>query len=292
MVALASPSSLSAPPAASASSSTLINAQEVAQVNFPQIHWHVDAGRPAYEGMLKELRDLAVSNANARRTGTIIDTNGVPRNVTILDNTRTNNFADIVITSSTVTVHAVVRLSDLYVVRVYTLGTAHNRVLNLIGGLPNAASTDDNYFVGSEGYDALAASNRGNIALTSVTLGPATFANAVYELANPRTTRPNQARNILRLIFGISEAARFNPIANRIAGSFDTGNSATLSAHQVALIRSWAKVSHVLVGRTNGTDPGASTSVAGSSIGNARQAAALLATALNDGRNPNPKDEL
>lgn len=51
-------------------------------------------------------------------------------------------------------------------------------------------------------------------------------------------------------------------------------------------------VSHVFVGRTNHTDDDASTSVAGATIADARQAAALLAIALNSGPNPNPKDEL
>lgn len=46
------------------------------------------------------------------------------------------------------------------------------------------------------------------------------------------------------------------------------------------------------MGRTNGTDPSASTTVAGAEIADARVAATLLATALNDGPNPNPRDEL
>jgi hypothetical protein len=243
--------------------------------------------------MLSGLDALARSTANARLTGPVVNTRGNRVTVTVLDNTRTNHFADVVISSpdhAAPVVHAVVRLSDLYVVRVYAVGAPHNRVLNLIRGLPNESSTDDNFFVGREGYDAL--SRVANQALTGVTVGPGPFAQALFDLSNANSTRLNQARGLLTVIFGISEAARFRTLADRVAPSFDSGNSVTYSSQQISLIRDWANVSHVYVGHVNGTDNTASTSVAGASVSNERQAAALLAIALNDGTNPNPRDEL
>ncbi|WP_078532782.1 ribosome-inactivating family protein [Streptomyces hokutonensis] len=292
-VALSGLPSLATAGAAPASRGVRINAQEVAQVNFPQIHWDVDGGSAAYRQMLSELDELARSTANARLSDVVVNTRGNRVTVTILDNTRTNRFADIVISApghAAPTVHAVVRLSDLYVVRVYTVRSPHNRVLNLASGLPNESSTDDNFFVGREGYDAL--SRVGNQALTSVNIGPGSLAGALGALANPNSTRANQARSLLALIFGISEGARFRTLADRVAASLDSGNATTYSYQQISLIRDWAGVSHVFVGHTNGTDETASTSVAGATIDNARQAAALLAIALNNGANPTPKDEL
>ena len=270
-----------------------IDAQEVAQTNFPQVHWNIDDGADGYRTMLSGLDALARSTANARLTGPVVNTRGNRVTVTVLDNTRTNNFADVVISSPghfAPTVHAVVRLSDLYVVRVYTVGTSHNRVLNLIRHLPNESSTDDNFFVGREGYDAL--SRVANQSLTGVTIGPGPLSQALFNLASTSSTRLNQARGLLTFIFGISEAARFRTLADRVAPSFDSGDSVTYSSQQIGLIRNWANISHVYVGHVNGTDDGASTSVAGASISDARQAAALLAIALNDGADPNPKDEL
>ncbi len=111
--------------------------------------------------------------------------------------------------------HAVVRLSDLYVVRVYTVGTSHNRVLNLIRNVPNESSTDDNFFVGREGYDAL--SRVANQSLTSVTIGPGPLSQALFDLAGTGSSRLNQAHGLLSIIFGISEAARFRTLADRVA---------------------------------------------------------------------------
>ena len=278
---------------ATAPHSVKIDAQEVAQTNFPQVHWNIDDGADGYRAMLSALDALARSTANARLTGPVVNTRGNRVTVTVLDNTRTNNFADVVISSPghfAPTVHAVVRLSDLYVVRVYTVGAPHNRVLNLIRGLPNESSTDDNFFVGREGYDAL--SRVANQSLTGVTIGPGPLSQALFNLASTSSSRLNQARGLLTFIFGISEAARFRTLADRVAPSFDSGDSVTYSSQQIGLIRNWANISHVYVGHVNGTDDGASTSVAGASISDARQAAALLAIALNDGSNPNPTDEL
>ncbi|MFG2377253.1 ribosome-inactivating family protein [Streptomyces sp. NPDC048504] len=286
-------SGMSSPAAtATAPHSVKIDAQEVAQTNFPQVHWNIDDGAAGYRTMLSGLDALARSTANARLTGPVVNTRGNRVTVTVLDNTRTNHFADVVISSPghfAPTVHAVVRLSDLYVVRVYAVGTSHNRVLNLIRNVPNESSTDDNFFVGREGYDAL--SRVANQALTSVTIGPGALSQALFDLASTGSSRLNQARGLLSIIFGISEAGRFRTLADRVAPSFDSGDSVSYSSQQISLIRNWANVSHVYVGHVNGTDAGASTSVAGAGISDARQAAALLAIALNDGTNPNPRDE-
>ena len=236
-------SSLGAAGAAPTSHSVKIDAQEVAQTNFPQVHWNVDDGADGYRAMLSALDALARSTANARLTGPVVNTRGNRVTVTVLDNRRTNNFADVVISSpghSAPTVHAVVRLSDLYVVRVYAVGGSSNRVLNLIRNVPNESGTDDNFFVGREGYDAL--SRVANQALTSVTVGPGPLSQALFDLSNAGSSRLNQARGLLTVIFGISEAARFRTLADRVAPSFDSGDSVSYSSQQIGLIRNWAKI--------------------------------------------------
>ncbi|MFJ9565157.1 ribosome-inactivating family protein [Streptomyces fuscichromogenes] len=277
---------------ASAAGSTKIDAQNVDHINFPQVHWNVDGGKDAYLAMLRELRNLAESDGGARHTTEVLGTDGKQHIVVITDNTRTNSFADIVISNSgSPTVHAVVRLSDFYVVRFYTVGgTWDAQTLNLIHGVPNETGTDDNSFVGSENYNAL--SQKASLALNNVSLGPTDFDQALFALAKPKQTVADRAHGMLTFILGIAEAARFNQIASRVADTMDNFGSTTLSTQQVALIRSWSALSHVFVGRYNGTDPGASTSIAGATIEDIRVAAVLLAVALNDGTNPNPKDEL
>ncbi|MFD4872404.1 ribosome-inactivating family protein [Streptomyces sp. NPDC058420] len=121
---------------------------------------------------------------------------------------------------------------------------------------------------------------------------PGPLSQALFDLANANSSRLSQARGLLTVIFGISEAARFRTLADRVAPSFDSGDPVTYSSQRISLFRNWANVSHVYAGHVNCTDEGASTSVAGASISDARQAAALLAIALNDGANPNLKDEL
>jgi len=189
-------SGMSSPGAAGAATAphrVKIDAQEVAQTNFPQVHWNIDDGADGYRTMLSGLDALARSTANARLTGPVVNTRGNRVTVTVLDNTRTNTFADVVISSPghfAPTVHAVVRLSDLYVVRVYAVGTSHNRVLNLIRNVPNESGTDDNFFVGREGYDAL--SRVANQSLTGVTIGPAPSRRPCSTW--PTRTRPGSTR--------------------------------------------------------------------------------------------------
>ncbi|MCX4815636.1 hypothetical protein OG601_34075 [Streptomyces sp. NBC_01239] len=77
--------------------------------------------------MLSGLDALARSTANARLTGPVVDTRGNRVTVTVLDS----------------------------MVRVYAVAASHNRVLDLIRNVPNESSTDDNFFVGREGYEAL-----------------------------------------------------------------------------------------------------------------------------------------
>jgi len=291
-VVLAGLPSLAGHTPAEAAGSVKIQAQDVAQVNFPQIHWSVDGGKDAYLAMLQELRQQAESSGGARHTGLIAGSDGKQHSVVITDNTRTNSFADIVISGTgTPAVHAVVRLSDFYVVRFYTLQNIYPaQTLNLIRGVPNEASTDNNSFVGSENYNALA--QKSGTAVNEISLGPTSFEQAIYALARPNQSVSTRATGMLTFILGIAEASRFNQVANRIGSTMDNFGSTTLSSRQVSLIRSWAAVSHVLVGRYNQTDASASTTVAGADIDDIRTAAALLAVALNDGSNPNPRDEL
>ncbi|MEU6918330.1 ribosome-inactivating family protein [Streptomyces olindensis] len=282
------------PGTTAAAGSVHIQAENVANVNFPQVHWNIDTGSEGYRKMLRDLDELARTTANARLVGPIVNTRGNRVNIYVTDNTKTNKFADIVIEGSgeMPAVHAVVRLSDFYVVRFYTMPAEgrDGHQLNLVRGIPNEDANATKHFLGRENYNALG--QEANTALEDVRLGPSQFANSAFTLARSDSSTRDQASAMLTFIFGISEAARFRPIQDRIAASMDSWSYTQLTRQQTELIRNWARISHVFVGHNNGTDTDASTSVAGATIADARQAAALLEVALNDGFNPNPKDEL
>ncbi|MET9084874.1 ribosome-inactivating family protein [Streptomyces sp. NPDC004237] len=286
-------SGLAATSASTAAGHVKLNAETVADqhVDFPQVHWNLEGGSSAYLRMLDDLRSLARSAANARMVPNVTTSRGQQVNVFITDNTKTSSFADVVITSGqTRALHVIIRLSDFYVVRFYSVESPSNFVLNLAPEIPNHATSDDNWFFGKEGYDAL--TRVANQALTDVNINEFGFEQSLINLTIRGTDRTAQARSMLRLIIGISEAARFRPIAGRVASGMDTGADVHISQQQVGLMRNWSGISHVFVGRNNKTDRGASTSVAGVTIADIRVAADLLAVALNDGKNPNPKDEL
>jgi hypothetical protein len=191
-------------------------------VDFPQIRWNINHGSGAYLTMLDQLRNLAETPANGRVLPHV-DT-GVEAVIT--DDTETESFADIVIGSdnTTPTLHAIVRLSDFYVVRFFSGDTPHDFVLNLASDLH-----------GEEGYDALA--RVANQSLTAVNLSESSLENSLRDLGIRSTDRTAQARGMLRYSIAITEASRFRHIANRIANGMDNGSSVFVTAQEVGLIR-------------------------------------------------------
>ncbi len=206
-------------------------------IGFPQVRWSVNRGSGAYLTMLDQLRNLAEASDDGRVMPNV-DTGA---NVAITGNTETQSFADIVISSDNhlPTVHAIVRLSDFCVVRFFSRDTPHNFVLNLVSDVPNQEdATDDNWFLGKEGYDGLA--RLANQSLTEVNLSEAGLENGLRDLGvrgTDRTDRTAQARGMLRYIMAITEASRFRPIANRIANGMDNGSNVFVTAQQAGLMR-------------------------------------------------------
>jgi hypothetical protein len=202
---------------------------------FPQVHWDLDRGSGAYLAMLDHLRNLAESSAQGRVTPdaeTGVDT-GIP------DDTEPRGFADIVIScgKDTPTVHAVVRLSDFCVVRFFS-DTPPDIVLNLASEVAHRDdTTDDDRFLGKEGYDTLA--RVANQSLTSVNLSRSSLENSLGELGFRGIDRTAQALGMLRYLIAITEAARLSPIARRIASGMDNRSDVFLTAQQVGLMRNW-----------------------------------------------------
>ncbi|GAA3826156.1 ribosome-inactivating family protein [Streptomyces phyllanthi] len=223
--------------ASTAADHMTIDAETVAgmeHVDFPQVRWNINRGSGAYLTMLDQLRNLAETSANGR----VIPNVDTGVNVAITDDTETRSFADIVISSgnSTPTVHALVRLSDFYVVRFFSSDTPHDFVLNLASDVPHKGdATDDNWFLGKEGYDALA--RVANQSLTAVDLSVFSLENSLRDLGIRGTDRTAQARGMLRYIIAITEASRFRPIAHRIANGMDDGSNVFVTAQQVGLMR-------------------------------------------------------
>ncbi|MEU2748461.1 ribosome-inactivating family protein [Streptomyces collinus] len=132
--------------------------------------------------------------------------------------------------------HAIVRLSDFYVVRFFSSDTPHNFVLNLAFDVPNTEdATDDNWFLGKEGYDALA--RVANQSLTTVNLRESSLESSLRDLGIRSTDRTAQARGMMRYIIAITEASRFRSIADRIANGMDNGSKVFVTAQQVGLLR-------------------------------------------------------
>lgn len=190
-------------------------------VDFPKVRWQLDRGSGAYLDMLERLRNLAETTAGGNTTPDV----------------DTRRFADIVISSGdhTPTVHAVVRLSDFRVVRFFVSGTPHDVVLNLASDIPNKEdATDDNWFLGKEGYDDLA--RIANRSLTDVDLSRFSLEQSLRDLG-VRDTRTAQACGMLRYTIAITAASRFRPIAHHIASGMDKQSNVFLTAQQVGLIR-------------------------------------------------------
>ncbi|MFJ7045611.1 ribosome-inactivating family protein [Streptomyces sp. NPDC101112] len=193
-------------------------------VDAPEVRWRLDGGSGAYLGMLDRLRSLAETPADGTTTPDV----------------DTRRFADIVISGGdhTLTVHAVVRLSDFRVVRFFASGTPHGVVLNLASDTPNKEdATGDDWFVGKGGYDDLA--RIANQSLTDVDLSRLSLEQSLRDLGvrdTDRTDRTAQASGMLRYSIAITAASRFRPIADHIAGGMDKGSPVFVTAQQVGLM--------------------------------------------------------
>ncbi|MDX3452620.1 ribosome-inactivating family protein [Streptomyces sp. ME02-8801-2C] len=184
------------------------------RVNFPQVCWDINRGSDTYLTMLDQLRNLAETSTDGR------------------------GFADIVISSGNTvpTLHATVRLSDFRVVRFVSSDTPHDFALNLVSDVPDKEDvTDDNWFLGKQGYDALA--RVANQSLTAVDLSGSGLEESLRDLGVRGTDRTAQARGMLRFVIAITEASRFRPIAHHIMTGMDSGSDLFLTAQQVGLMR-------------------------------------------------------
>ncbi|MGW1953637.1 ribosome-inactivating family protein [Streptomyces sp. NPDC001920] len=203
-------------------------------IGVPQVRWNINRGSGTYLAMLDQLRELAEASADGR-VPPDVDTGA---NAVITDATQTRSFADVVISSDrhTPVVHAVVRLGDFHIMRFFSSGTPHDFVLNLASGVPHdEGATDDNWFLGKEGYDAL--TRIANQPLRAVELSESSLESSLRDLGIRGTDRTAQARGMLRCIIAITEAARSRPIADRIANGMDNGSDVLVTAQQVGLPR-------------------------------------------------------
>ncbi|MDX3589116.1 ribosome-inactivating family protein [Streptomyces europaeiscabiei] len=181
-------------------------------VRFPQVRWNINHGSDDYLAMLDQLRNLARTSADG--------------------------FADLVISGGdpAPTVHALVRLGDFRVVRFSSSDTPHDFVLNLASDVPHMGdTTDDDLFLGEEGYDALARVARQSE--TAVNLSRLSLENSLRDLTVRGTDRTAQARGMLRYVIAITEACRFRPVADRIANGMDNGSDVFVTAQQVGVMR-------------------------------------------------------
>lgn len=224
-------------PDSTAADQTTTGTESVAgtkHIASPQVQWNVSRGSSAYLTMLDQLRDLAETSADGRHAADA----GTGTNPAVTDDAESRSFADIVISgdNDAPTVHAVVRLSDFRVVRFFSGDTPHDVVLNLTPDFPHKDdATDDDWFLGKEGYDALA--RVANQSLTSVDLSESSLENSLRDLGIPGTDRTAQARGMLRYLIAISEASRFRPIAHHIANGMDDGSDVFVTTQQIGLMR-------------------------------------------------------
>lgn len=205
--------------------------------DFPEVRWQISRGSGAYLEMLDQLQNLAESSAK----GNAMPDANIRRKARGTDESDIRDFADVVISSDnhSPTVHAIVRLSDFRVVRFFVRGTPHDFVLNLASGIPKKKdATDDNWFLGKEGYDDLA--DIANQSLTAVDLSRSSLEESLRDFGvrdTDRTDRTAQASAMLRYSIAITAASRFRPVADHIAGGMDKGSHVFVTAQQVDLIR-------------------------------------------------------
>ncbi|MCD9879721.1 ribosome-inactivating family protein [Streptomyces guryensis] len=281
----------------SASTSNVrLNSQDLETVSFAerQIHWNVEDGPDGaknFANMINELRTAASAIAGASRRS-IVDADGVTRQVDTTDSSQSDRFADIIATlpastsHNSATVHIRVRLNDFYVVQFFTVNPVGGTSGYTLGSGVPTLSEDDRSF--PEQYDELSNRSNANRPLVGLRLGHQEFHNAVTVLAGTNSNHQAIARAIQTFIVGIAEAARFRPIATGIAARMKKFDSYVLGQTDVQAMHNWSRASQIY--RNNG---GASISLYGRAVNTAASAAVLLMTALGaKGLSKVPKSEL
>ncbi|MDW4908456.1 ribosome-inactivating family protein [Streptomyces sp. ADMS] len=243
---------------------------------FHAMNWPLVAGPSGannYASMIGNLRAQARMYANAQRRR-ILDADGVQRNIDITDQSEDNQFADITISiPGGPALHAVVRLSNYYVVQFYYINGGHRHTFNLADvATPSGSSVTTGF---PEGYDALSGPRWANRALNTVNLGHTAFESAVLTLRNPAASQQARARSMQTLIIGIAEGARIREIEESVHAHWRNSDQHTLTDQDVHAMRNWGAASDIL--RNNG---GRHVTLYGRSVHNAATAAIFLLTAL------------
>lgn len=289
------------------------------QPKFHNLNWDVDGGLAAWVRLINELRALN-SQVGGHRDGPYItgNRNSKQAYVDVTDNQATLQYARIHITTqfgeSNGPVRAitlVVRLSDFYVVGWYTTmanrlgvrGQYSHAYVPLANDFPFTIDILEYHkyttFLGKENYNQLA--TLANQSPENVTISAPEFQGAVNALSDPVNFGTRVlARALLQMIIGISEAARFRPMAGGIARNFEGVTVPNGVAYQVGsdigLMRNWQKLSNLYnYYRTRPNQTSTSQSVTIEPYGlidNLRSVVTLIMIALAPGPNPNPKDEL
>jgi hypothetical protein len=214
--------------------------------------WPLVEGRTGandYASMISNLRAQARIYANAQRRR-IVDANGVQRNIDITDQSEDHQFADITISiPGGPALHAVVRLSNYYVVQFYYINGGMRHYFTLASDVHVPAGS--NVWSGwPEGYDALSGPNWANRALDTINLGHTAFESAVLVMRNPNSSRQALARSMQTLIIGIAEAARIRPIGESVFERWRSSDQHTLTDQDVHAMRNWGTTSEIF--RNNG----------------------------------------
>ncbi|WP_405846586.1 ribosome-inactivating family protein [Streptomyces sp. NBC_01518] len=232
------------------------------------------SGANSYASMIGNLRAQARLYANAQRRR-IVDVNGVQQNVDITDQSEDNQFADITISiPGGPALHAVVRLSNYYVVQFYYINGGQRHTFLLAGDVPvPAGSSETTGF--PENYVALSGPTWADRALNTVNLGHTAFESAVQALRNPAASTQARARSMQTLIIGIAEGARIREIEESVHARWRSWDQHTLTDEDVHAIHNWRTASDIL--RNNG---GRHVTLYGRLVHNAATAAVFLLTAL------------
>ncbi|MEU6918442.1 ribosome-inactivating family protein [Streptomyces olindensis] len=268
--------------------------------SYSSVTWDLDYGQPgadSYGAFIRALRDTITTHANGRREQ-IPDPSRAGRGgkvptlaVDFTDPGQNKKFADIVITAPEgQELHAVVRLSNLYVAQFYCADPFGDKPLkyNLAEEFKQRAA--DNRWQWSrnfpEDYNTLGSSGYANRALGGVQLGATAFDSAVKTLCSTvnvdeSTNAQEPARAIQTLIVGISEATRFRDLSRNVYNAWSGGQEYQLTGVDDESIHDWGKLSEIL--RNNG---GGSRQVGNRIVDNAGTAAQVLQVALGGPATP------
>lgn len=229
-------------------------------------------GANNYASMIGNLRAQARSYAHAQRQR-VVYANGFTRDIDVTDQGEYNQFADITISiPGGPALHAIVRLSNYYVVQFYYLNNGQRHTYTLA---PDVRVQNGGVTSGfPEGYDALSGPRWAHRALNTVNLGYTAFESAVHVLRDPASSQQARARSMQTLIIGIAEGARIRNIEGSVHARWRTWDQYTLTDDDVHAMHNWGAGSDIY--RNNG---GRSVSIYGRNIHD-RATAALIFFAI------------